>query len=206
VDWGKNAFQFGNLFSGSGPADVFGTPTGTAITSTKGIAGGYGNSCAKVVVGSAFPCYNVFGTYGPQTAVYQAALNNGRTYEFGFDILGHFHIPGTKLTAFGMFQWFMPNVNVNPDPLDFQRFVAGISYQYNEYLRLAVDSQNLLFYHNQFGLNPSQANAFGYQPGAKFNGWLLPKGIPSAIGTGGTIPNLVPRDTHAIVANAEFAY
>ena len=33
--------------------------------------------------------------------------------------------PGTKLTAFGMFQWFMPNDNVNKNPLDFQRFVVG---------------------------------------------------------------------------------
>jgi hypothetical protein len=206
ADWGKNAFQLGNLFSGSGPADAFGTQTGTAITSTKGLADGFGNACGKAVPGTSSPCYNIFGTYGPQTAVYQAALNNGRTYEFGFDLLGHYHIPGTKLTAFGMFQWFMPNVNVNPDPLDFQRFVAGLSYQYNEYVRFAVDSQNLLFYHNQFGLNPSQANTFGYQPGGKLNGWFLPKGIPSSLGTNGQIPDLVPRDTHSIFANIEFAY
>jgi len=73
-------------------------------------------------------------------------------------------------------------------------------------VRFAVDSQNLLFYHNQFGFTPTQANQFGYQPGAKFNGWLLPKAIPTALGTGGTIPNLVPRDTHSIFANVEFAY
>ena len=212
VDWGKNAFQLGNLFSGSGPADAFGTPTGTAVTTVgKGLAATsatttYGNACGKAVPGTSSPCYNVFGTFGPQTAVYQADLNNGRTYEFGFDILGHYHIPGTKLTAFGMFQWFLPNVNVNPDPLDFQRFVAGLSYQYNEYVRFALDSQNLLFYHNQFGMNPSQANGFGYQPGAKLNGWFLPKAIPTALGTGGQIPNLVPRDTHSIFANVEFAY
>ena len=212
ADWGKNAFQLGNLFSGSGPADAFGTPTGTAVTSIKGPADGFGNTsgtsttCSKAAIGSTYPCYNIFGTFGPQTAIYQAALNNGRSYEFGFDILGHYHIPGTKLTAFGLFQWFLPNVNVNPDPLDFQRFVAGISYQYNEYVRFAVDSQNLLFYHNQFGLSPSQASGFGYQPGAKFNGWLLPKTVPTALGTGGTIPDLVPRDTHSIFANVEFAY
>ena len=105
-----------------------------------------------------------------------------------------------------MFQWFLPNVNVDPNPLDFQRLVAGLSYQYKEYVRFAVDSQNLLFYHNQIAMSPTQASSFGYSPGAKFNGWFLPKTIPNAVGTGGTIPNLVPRDTHSIFANVEFAY
>lgn len=205
-DYGKNAFQLGNLFSGSGPADAFGTPTGTAVTSAKGLAGGFGNACAKAIPGSAYPCYNVFGTFGPQTAIYQAELNNGRARQFGFDFLGHYHLRGTKLTAFGMFQWFMPNDNVQHNPLDFQRFIAGISYQYNEYVRIALDSQNLLFYHNQFGLTPTRASSFGYSPGGKFNGWYLPKTIPDAVGTGGTIPDLVPRDSHSIFANVEFAY
>lgn len=200
-DYGKNAFQLGNLYSGSGPADAFGTPTGVPITSSGGLAGGFGNSCGKTI-----PCYNVFDTFGPQTAVYQAILNNGRTRQVGFDLLGHYHIPGTKLTAFGLFQWLMPNDNVRRNPLDFQRLVAGISYQYNEYMRIAVDSQNLLFYHDQFGLTPAQASSFGYVPGSRFNGWLLPRTIPGGLGTGGQIPNLVPRDIHSIFANVEFAY
>ena len=205
-DYGKNAFQLGNLFSGSGPADAFGTPTGTSITSTKGPTKGFGNKCAAAVPGTSNPCYNIFGTFGPQTALYQADLNNGRERNIGFDILGHYHIPGTKLTAFGMFQWFLPNDTLRENPLDFQRLVAGISYQYNEYVRFAVDSQNLLFYHNQFGLTNAQASSFGYIPGSKFNGWFLPKTIPNALGTAGQIPNLVPRDTHSIFANVEFAY
>jgi len=205
-DYGKNAFQLGNLFSGTGPDDAFGIPTGTPITKNGKINDGFGNTCGKAVPGTSTPCYPIFGTYGPQTAIYQAALNNGRVRQFGFDLLGRYHIPDTKFSVFGLFQWFLPNDNVNPDPLDFQRFVAGVSYQYNEYLRFAVDSQNLLYYHNQMSLSPGQAALFGYQEGGKFNGWLLPKTIPSALGTGGAIPDLVPRDIHAIFVNMEFAY
>ena len=191
-DYGQNAFQLNNLYSGSGPLDAFGTPTGTAIT--KG--GWAGSSCAPAASGT--PCYPTANTWGPQTAAYTALLNNGRARELGVDLLGHYHIPGTKLTAFGMFQWFMPNDNVNKDPLDFQRFVAGISYQYNEYLRFALDSQNLLFYHDQFSMPVSYLSKFGYVPGSKLNGQSVPKT--------GSIYNLVPLDTHAIFLNMEFAY
>ncbi len=190
-DYGNNATTIGNMFSGSGPLDAFGTPTGNPITKSPA----FGNSCAK-----ATPCYPIFGTFGPQTAVYQAFQNNGRTRQLGLDFMGHYHIPGTRLTAFGMFQWFLPNDNVRENPLDFQRFVVGISYQFNEYFRIALDSQNLLFYHDQFGLPVSYADKLNYAAGKSFNGWLLPK-------SGSTIiPDLVPRDTHAIFANLEFAY
>jgi hypothetical protein len=114
--------------------------------------------------------------------------------------MGHYHIPGTKLTAFGMFQWFMPNDNVKENPLDFQRLVAGISYQYNEYLRIALDSQNLLFYHDQFGLPVSYVSKFNYVPGSTFNGRQLPSSGTTLI------PDLVPRDTHSVFLNMEFAY
>lgn len=190
-DYGKNAFSISNLYSGSGPLDAFGTATGRAVTVPFA-----GNPTCT----AAAPCYNGFGTYGPQVAVYQAMLNNGRARQVGFDFFGHYHIPGTKLTAFGMFQWFLPNDNISENPLDFQRFIAGISYQYNEYLRFALNSQNLLFYHNQFGIPVSQAATFNYVPGATLNGRKLPS-VGSYV-----IPNLVPRDQHAIFLNAEFSY
>src|SRR5216684_709231 len=200
-DYGKNAFSLGNLFSGSGPLDAFGTATGTAKTTTTL----FGNTCGKFTSNTK-PCYNVFDTFGPQTAVYQAILNNGRERNVGFDFFGHFHIPGTKLTGFGMFQWFLPNDNVQKDPLDFQRFVAGLSYQYNEYLRFALDSQNLLFYHKQFGLTPAQAKLFNYSPGGTFNGQQLPKKITAPTSLNGEIPFLVPRDSHSLFFNMEFSY
>jgi hypothetical protein len=187
-DYGQNAFTANNLFSGSGPIDNFGTASGAPGTKDSN-----GNTCS-----AATPCYDYANSYGPQTALYQAFLNNGRARELGWDLFGHYHIPGTKLTAFGMFQWFLPNYNVQKDPLDFQRLVVGMSYQYNEYIRFALDSQNLLFYHNQFGVPILDASTFNYPAGGTFNGRKLPKT--------GTIPNTVPNDMHAIFLNIEFAY
>lgn len=189
-DYGNNAFTLSNLYSGSGPLDAFGTATGPAVVTPFA-----GNACSPTK-----PCYGVQDTYGPQVAAYQAFLNNGRSRQVGFDLFGHYLIPYTKLTAFGMFQWFLPNDNVTEDPLDFQRFVAGLSYQWNEFVRVAVDSQNLLFYHDQFGLPVSSLAQYNYIPGGTLNGRVLPKSGSFVI------PNLVPRDMHTIFLNIEFAY
>jgi hypothetical protein len=196
-DYGQNAFNLGNLFSGSGPLDAFGTPTGKAFTSGTH----FGNSCGKGGPTATAPCYNTVGTFGPQTAIWQAILQNGRERNIGWDVFGHFLIPDTKLTAFGMFQWFRPNDNVANDPLDFMRFVAGLSYQYNEYLRIALDSQNLLFYHKNSGMTTTKAARFNYPSAGTLNGQKLP-----TVASGTFISNLVPRDTHAVFLNLEFAY
>jgi hypothetical protein len=203
-DYGQNAFNLGNLFSASGPSDAFGTASGPSISSSKStfdqsLTGAPAKG--SLACSSTTPCYNAFASYGPQTAVYRAILQNGRERNLGFDFFGHFTIPHSKLTVFGMFQWFMPNDNYNgPNPLDFQRFVAGVSYQYNEYLRFAIDSQNLSFYHNQFGNSVGYAQEFNYVPGATFNGRRLPSAKNFSI------PNLVPSDTHSVFLNVEFAY
>jgi hypothetical protein len=75
---------------------------------------------------------------------------------------------------------------------------VGLSYQYNEYLRFAFDSQNLLFYHSQFSMPVSYLKNFDYVPGSALNG----RKVPAA----GSIPNMVPLDTHALFINMEFAY
>jgi hypothetical protein len=192
------------MFSGSGPSDAFGTASGPSIASSKGkfnqsLTGAPAKG--SLACSTTTPCYNAFASYGPQTAVYRAILQNGRERNIGFDFFGHFHIPNTKFTLFGMFQWFMPNDNYNgPDPLDFQRFIAGISYQYNEYLRFAIDSQNISFYHNQFGNTVGYAKGFNYTASSTFNGRRLPSVDTFAI------PNLVPFDTHSVFLNIEFAY
>ena len=188
-DYGNNAFSAGNLFSGSGPADEFGFPTGKAVT------GGThsGNTCSPTA-----PCSNPNSGFSSQTAAWNALLNNGQAREIGWDVFGHYHIPNTRLTAFGMFQWFLPNDKVTTDPLDFQRFIVGASYQYNEFLRFALDSQNTLFYHNQRSMSVAQLQQFNYVPGSKLNGQTLP--------STGFIPNLVPFDTHSIFLNVEFNY
>ena len=91
-----------------------------------------------------------------------------------------------------------PTRNFSNDPLDFYRWVFGISYQYNEYLRFAIDSQNLSYYHSQQSIPISVLKPFGYAPGGTFNGQTLPKT--------GSIPDMVQRDTHSIFANVEFSY
>jgi cell division protein FtsB len=188
-DYGNNAFSSANLFSGSAPADEYGFPTGPELSTPEP----WNGKCS-----SSSKCYSIFDTYGPQTAAYNAILNNGQSRQIGFDFFGHYHILETPLTAFGMFQWFLPNDKFHDDPLDFQRFVVGVSYQVNEFLRFAVDSQNTLFYHNQQARPISYLSQFGYVPGSSFNGLLLP--------ATGDIPFLVPRDTHAIFVNMEFNY
>jgi hypothetical protein len=115
-------------------------------------------------------------------------------------------LDGLRSVAFGMLQWLMPNDNVPEDPLDFQCFVAGLSYQTNEYLRIAVDSQNLFFYHDQSGIPVSQVRQFNYVPGSKLNGQTLPGNIKGPASLNTIIPDLLPRDIHALFINLEFAY
>ena len=166
-DYGNNAFSASNLWSGSGPADAFGYVTGPSLSSAP-----YTPKCS-----SSTKCYSEFDSYGPSAFAQEAILNNGQAREIGFDMFGHYHIPQTPLTAFGMYQWFMPNDKFADDPLDFQRFIVGLSYQVNEFLRFAVDSQNVLFYHNQEAVPITYLRKFGYMPGATFNGLLVPDWI-----------------------------
>jgi hypothetical protein len=176
-DWGHNSFSTGNLFSGSGPGDAFGFPTCTTVPS--------GGSCTGPTV--------VNPGYADFTTLAQALLNNGRTTQQGFAFFGHYHIPTTPLTVFGMFNWWQPNTQVDVNPFDFQRWVLGVSYQYNEYLRFALDSQNAQYYHSQF--NFPTAEALQFNSASKY----------SAFSTS-SIHDVVPRDIHAFFLNVEFSY
>jgi hypothetical protein len=154
---------------------------------------------------NAFSASNLFSGAGPAdefgvattsyaafTAMSNAILNNGQARQLGFSFFGHYHIPRTPLTLFGLFSLWQPNTNVNVNPLDFERWVAGVSYQYNEYLRFAVDSQNLSYYHGQFAFPVTEATNLGWTPPTGFKGT--------------SIPSSVPWDTHSIFANVEFSY
>jgi hypothetical protein len=154
---------------------------------------------------NAFTGGNLFSSSGPAdyfgtaTTSYSgfskmttAFLENGSAVERGLDFMGHYHIPTTPFTLFGLFEWFQPNTKVDNDPLDFQRWVAGVSYQYNEYLRFAIDSQNLMFYHSQRSIPESYVNSFA----PVFAG-------PT---TGKSVTDAVPRDTHAFFINMEVNY
>jgi hypothetical protein len=147
---------------------------------------------------NAFSSSNLFssvtpaGKYANNNTLATALLNNGRAVEQGFDVFGHLHIPQTPFTLFGMFQWFQPNTHVDLDPFDFQRWVAGISYQYNEFLRLSVNTQNLSYYHQNFAFSETYANTFAP--------------VFAKPTTGKTVPNSVFRDDHSLFLSMEFNY
>ena len=149
-DWGRNAFNSGNLFSGSGP-----------------------NS----------------GTQEANLA--NLIQNQTHSNLLGYDFLGSIPIPHTPFTAFGLFEQNWSNTNANVNPFDFQRFLVGVEYQYNKYLKFALDSQNLLYYHNQFDFTSADVAA-------------LDKNAPQNIQGGVKYP--VPRDIHAIMFNVQFQY
>jgi hypothetical protein len=96
-DWGRNAFQASNLWSGSGPADAFGFPTGKAITSGTFAGNSCGDGKTTIIVKGkptvTNPSYPLFNTFGPQANAQTALLNNGQADQEGFDFFGHFHIP-----------------------------------------------------------------------------------------------------------------
>ena len=75
---------------------------------------------------------------------------NTQAVQMGWDFLGHVDIPHTPFTAFGEFQQFLPNTRITKDPLDFQRYDLGVQWLVNKYLRVAFDSQAIMYYHSQF--------------------------------------------------------
>ena len=146
-DYGHNAFNSGNLFSGSGPLDDFTTPP----TPT-----GYA-AFDKMVKN----------------------IQNTQATQMGWDVLGHIDIPHTPFTVFGLFQQFLPNTRKEENPLDFQRYDLGVQWLINKYLRVAADSQAIMYYHDQFT-------------------FVGKRGVATEFA--------VPRDTHAFFLHMEFRY
>ena len=109
--------------------------------------------------------------------------NNTQTVQMGADALGHFDIPHTPFTAFGLWQWFLPNTRIDKNPLDFQRYDLGVQWAINKYLRVAVDAQQISYYHDQF---------------------TLPAG--TVFRKTKAVDFVVPRDTHAFFLHMEFRY
>ncbi|MGO9453397.1 MAG: hypothetical protein ACLQDV_20470 [Candidatus Binataceae bacterium] len=146
-------------------------------------ANAFSGSAPSTAAGSPYVNFNTMST---------AFLNNSNTTQKGFDVMGHYHIPHSPFTLFEVFQWWQPNTKVNLDPLDFQRWIVGIQWQYNEYLRFALDTQNLSYYHDQFNVTEAYANSFApgvfSKPGSK------------------VISDAVPVDDHSIFLNMEFNY
>ncbi len=166
-DWGRNAWSTGNAFSGTGPAESFGlTPTN-------------------------LPPSLIEQQLNTST-LYAALLNNGRAYQEGYNMFGHYHIANTPFTLFGWVEDWQPNYKVPVNPLDFIRLIAGIGYQYNEYLRFALDYQTIMYYHKQFNFPVTEAQKFNY---------VAPKGF-----TGSSIPNVVMPNMQTVMLNVEYAF
>ena len=157
-DYGHNAFSSSNLFSGSGPSDAIG------IASPAGL---YGQP-------SFTPWYKMVG-----------GILNTQAVQMGWDFMGHYDIPYTPFTAFGLFQQFLPNTRVEKNPLDFQRYDLGVQWLINKYLRVSLDSQAIMYYQHQFTFPAAHVKGQGWTP---------------------AVPDAVPRDTHAFFLHLEFKY
>jgi hypothetical protein len=145
---------------------------------------------------NAFTTSNLYSGSGPSDAVGFASpggfaawnkmagnILNTRSIQEGWDFLGHVDIPHTPFTAFGLFQQFLPNTKIEKDPLDFQRYDLGVQWLINKYLRVAIDTQAIQYYHNQFTFPAGETS----------------KKSPA-------VPFSVARDTHAFLLNLEFRY
>jgi len=154
-DYGHNAFSSGNLYSGSGPSDAIGI---ASAPNKDGL------------------------TFGPWNKMVGNILNT-QAVQMGADLMGHWDIPHTPFTAFGLLQWFQPNTRIAKDPLDFTRYDLGVQWLINKYLRVAFDSQAIQYYHSQF---------------------TFPAGETSKHSA--AVPFAVARDTHAFFLNLEFRY
>lgn len=153
---------------------------------------------------NAFTSGNFFSGGGPQDefgvgttpfagfdALVKALQNGNGTKQKGYAAFGHAQIPGTPFTLFAMYHFFLPNTQVDKNPLDFHRIVGGVSYKVNDRLRFALTSQNLIFRHSQFTFPASEL--------AKFSPSL-------AAANPNGIPNAVPNRVQAIFANVELNF
>lgn len=145
---------------------------------------------------NAFSQGNLFSGVGPSSGpVYDlsAAVLSGTTHQKGFDFFGHAALDHKgKFKLFGMFENFQPNTDLaGTNPYDFNRTVAGVSWDYSKYLTFAFDDQNLTYYHSQFDLSQSQLNSISSSLGSNY-----PTGM-----TG-----VVPGSTNGIFMNMQFNY
>ncbi len=153
---------------------------------------------------NAFSTGNLFGGSAPldqvglgttpfagMSSLASAVLAGRSTKQQGWDAFGHINIPKSKFAVFGLYQFLKPNTNVPVDPLDFHRVVAGISYQMNKNVRLALDNQDVIYRHSQFTYPAADLATFS----------------PSlAAANPGGIANAVPPSVKALFLNMEFTF
>ena len=129
--------------------------------------------------------------YANLDALAQALLNYNGTEQQGFAFFGHADIPRSKLTLFGMDEYFQPNIRVSRNPLDFNRLIAGIAYKYNDHVRFSVDTQNLFYRQSQFTFPAGELAQFDPKLAAQ-----NPSGIANA----------VPKGINAVLFNVEIRF
>lgn len=94
----------------------------------------------------------------PIFQLYSGILNSSAP-GFGYSVFGHLDVSDTPFTLFGLWQRWYPNTNVTDDPLDADRFVGGVAYRVFDWLRFAVDSQNLVYFQHGPAV-PTDVHAF----------------------------------------------
>ena len=123
--------------------------------------------------------------FGPWDKMVKQIQNNGQAIQMGADLMGHWDIPHTPFTLFGLLEWFQPNTRIDKNPLDFTRYDLGVQWLINKYLRVAFDSQAIQYYHSQFTFPATAIPGQKKTPAVEF---------------------AVPRDTHAFFLHLEFRY
>ncbi|HWA95409.1 MAG TPA: hypothetical protein VG844_12480 [Terracidiphilus sp.] len=132
------------------------------------------------------------GSYAWLNSLASALLAGDKTSQQGWAVFGHADLGKSPFAVFGMVHGFDPNTKIDPpNPLNFVRTVAGVSYKYNKYLTFAIDDQNLNYRTSQYDMTAAQIATFSSSLAATY-----PSGIP----------NVVPDGTNAILINAQFSY
>jgi hypothetical protein len=101
------------------------------------------------------------GTYDVFNSAPSATKGGVHTRQKGFDFFGHARLGKSRVTAFGLFQYFKPNTSFNSstidltdNPMDFTRTVGGISYKVTDHFDVAFGDQNFHWVHPQGQTGP----------------------------------------------------
>ncbi len=81
----------------------------------------------------------------PLYTLYNQILNPTATGE-GYNVFGHVNFGTWPVSAFGMWQRWYPNLSYPSNPLDFDRLVGGVAWQPLSWMRMAIDSQNIMYF------------------------------------------------------------
>jgi hypothetical protein len=96
------------------------------------------------------------GTYNAFNTAAGAAMSGVHRRQEGFDFFGPARLGKSPVTVFALFQNFKPNTNFDPstislsdNPLDFQRFVAGVNFKVTNHFSVAVGDEHFRWVHPQ---------------------------------------------------------